>query len=160
MTDRARRPRFDGPSPETPPSRRVVSAAAATPATTASKRICEVSQIYSNKKTGNEVARISFFYDPQKKDHLMAAVRTLVDASFEKPVQVLDGEKELIKGAYKRCVGNYCYAEIETPAAQLANMGSSENLSLLFPISNGQLLRIPMASKGLTAALDALKSHR
>ncbi len=123
-------------------------------------QLCEVSQLYSNKKTSNEVARISFFYDPQKKDQIIAVLRVLVDASFEKPVQILDGETELLKGTFRRCIGNFCYALFEDANGNLDKISAAANLNLQFPIGSGQELRIPMSPKGLSAALAALKTHQ
>lgn len=125
----------------------------------AAKRVCEVAQVYRNQKTGNEVARIAFGLDDKDKTKIVGGLRTLVDVSFDKPIQVLDGDKEISKSAFKRCVGPFCYGFFDTSEANLTALGKAAAPVLQFPISNGQLLRIRISPKGLDSALKALKSH-
>jgi invasion protein IalB len=130
---------------------------AAAPETTA--RICEVAQVYKNQKTGNEVARVAFAYDPKNKGKLVGGIRTLVDVSFDKPTQLLDGNKELAKGNFRRCVGTNCFAILDVADDKLALIAKASALSLQFPISDGKLLRIKMSPVGLNNAMRALKAR-
>ncbi len=122
-------------------------------------RICEVAQVYKNQKTGNEVARVAFAYDPKNKGKLVGGLRTLVDVSFDKPAQLLDGSKELTKGNFRRCISTNCFAILDITPEKLAVIGKSSALALQFPISDGKLLRIKMSSKGLNNAMSALKAR-
>lgn len=134
--------------------------AATTAPATATVNVCEVSQLYNNKANGMEVARMSFFDNPANKDQVDAGLRVPVDVSFDKPVRVIDGDKELLKAGFKRCAGKYCYAVFENVSSQLQALGAAAALSFEYPVSNGQVVHVPMSSRGLINALDALKKHQ
>jgi len=127
----------------------------------ASKTLCEVSQIYNNKNAGGgEVARMSFFMNPNNKGQVDAGLRVLVDVSFEKPTRVLDADKELLSGPFKRCAGKYCYAVFENVGDKLQALQGAAAMAFEYPVSSGQVIKVPMSPRGLDKALDALKAKQ
>ncbi len=122
------------------------------------RNICEAVQTYTNKKTGNEVARLAFAINKDKGNKLIGGLRTLVDASFAKKPAVLDDNNEIFTGAFSRCSGTYCYVSFEVSRPQLKKLTDAKKPMLQYPIANGRMIRIGISNTGLSDAIAALGS--
>ena len=125
------------------------------------RQISEAIQTYTNRKTGNEIARLAFAVNKKKKSTFVAGLRTIVDVSFSrKPSIVVDG-KELLSGRFSRCAARHCYVLFsDVTERKLAKLASSKAVALQYPISRGQMLRIKISTKGLSDSLKALKAKQ
>jgi invasion protein IalB len=133
------------------------AAGEAKPAAGETKRICEAAQVFTNRKTGNEIARFVFALDPKGSGALVAGMRTIVDVSMEKSAAIVDGETEIATGKIVRCTGNYCFAMFEIDDKKVEQFLKTAQPGVQYPIATGQMLRISMSTAGLADALAALK---
>lgn len=124
------------------------------------KRVCEAAQVFTNRKTGNEIARMVFALDPKGSGSLVAGMRTVVDVSFEKKPALVDGETELAGGSFTRCSNGFCYALFVVDEKQVEQFAQTKAPAVQFPIASGQLLRMNMSTAGLKNALAALKAKK
>jgi invasion protein IalB len=124
------------------------------------KRICEAAQVFTNRKTGNEIARLVFALDPKGTGGLVAGMRTVVDVSFEKGPALVDGDAEISTGKVTRCNGTYCFALFDIDDAKIEQFLKTSKPGVQYPIASGQMLRINMSTAGLSDALAALKTKK
>jgi invasion protein IalB len=124
------------------------------------KRVCEAAQVFTNRKTGNEIARLVFALDPKGAGGLVAGMRTVVDVSFEKAPALVDGDVEISTGKLTRCNGTYCFALFDIDDAKIEQFLKTSNPGVQYPIASGQMLRINMSTAGLSDALAALKTKK
>lgn len=122
-------------------------------------QVCEAVQTYTNKKTGNEVARLAFGYDGDKKTgKLVAGIRTLVDVSFEKAPSILVEKDVLFAGKFTRCARIYCFGRFEIDSKKLVKLQDSKKAAFQYSVSNGRTIQINISSSGLKDALASLKT--
>lgn len=122
-------------------------------------KICEAVQTYTNKKTGNEVARLAFGYDGGKtKGKLVAGIRSLVDVSFEKKPAIVVEKDVLFEGMFTRCARIYCYGRFDLDAKKLQKLQDAKKAAFRYPVSNGREIQINISSAGLKDALASLKT--
>ncbi|MCU0790413.1 MAG: invasion associated locus B family protein [Nitratireductor sp.] len=133
---------------------------AATPEPAATKRICEAAQVFTNRKTGNEIARFVFALDPEGSGATLAGMRTMVDVSMDKAAAIVDGETEIAAGKIMRCSGNYCFVKFEIDQKKIDQFLKAAKPGVQYPIASGQMLRIEMSAAGLANALAALKNKK
>ncbi len=124
------------------------------------KRVCEAAQVFTNRNTGNEIARFVFALDPKGGEALVAGMRTVVDVSMEKTAAIVDGEAEIATGKVVRCNGNFCFTLFEIDDAKVQQFLKTEKPGVQYPIASGQMLRIAMSTAGLSDALAALKNKK
>lgn len=124
------------------------------------KRVCEAAQVFTNRKTGNEIARMVFALDPKGTGGLVAGMRTLVDVSFEKKPALVDGETELASGSITRCNNGFCYVLFSIDDKKVEQFAQTKAPAVQFPIASGQMLRMNMSTAGLNNALTALKAKK
>jgi invasion protein IalB len=124
------------------------------------KRVCEAAQVFTNRKTGNEIARLVFALDPKGGGGLVAGMRSVVDVSFEKGPALVDGDTEIATGKLTRCNGSYCFAMFEIDDAKIEQFLKTSKPGVQYPIATGQMLRINMSTAGLSDALAALKTKK
>lgn len=122
-------------------------------------RLCEAVQTYRNNKTGNEVARLAFAYDAKDGNKLLAGMRLMVDVSFEKAPEIVDGDAAIMTGKVVRCAGQYCYAEFTVAKDSVDKLKAAKSAAVRYPISNGRTISIGLSSKGLADALKTLESR-
>lgn len=123
------------------------------------KKSCQVTQTFSNKKTGKEFARLALAPVAKRKGQMLIGLRTVVDVSFDVPVRINITDKNFIDGKFKRCVRKHCFAFLTPKTSQLNALTKAEKVSLQFPISDGRSIRFPLSTDGLVVALDALKKN-
>lgn len=133
------------------------TAPATTPEAKAAK-LCEMVQAYTNNRTGNEVARLAFA--PDEKGALTLILRSVADLSFASPPQVTIGADQTVAGTWLRCRDQFCYARFDITADQIAALGNASEASVQFALSNDQVLRIAVGTKGAKAALAALNTKK
>jgi invasion protein IalB len=130
------------------------------PAAAETKRVCEAAQVFTNRKTGNEIARLVFALDPNGSGGLVAGMRTVVDVSFEKAPALVDGDVEISTGKLTRCSGTHCFALFDIDDAKIEQFLKTSKPGVQYPIASGQMLRINMSTAGLSDALAALKKKK
>ncbi len=124
------------------------------------KRVCEAAQIFTNRNTGNEIARFVFALDAKDTAKFVAGMRTVVDVSTDKNAAIVDGETEIATGKVVRCSGNFCYTLFEIDDAKVEQFLKTEKPGVQYPIASGQMLRIAMSTAGLADALASLKNKK
>lgn len=124
------------------------------------KSACEAAQIFRNRKTGNEIARVVFALDPKGSGEVVAGLRTVSDVSFERSPGLADGDVVIIGGKFTRCAGGACYGLLEVDSKKLSRLISAAAPEFRFPIASGQLLRIKLEMAGLEDALAVLKARQ
>ena len=122
------------------------------------RRLCTAYQTYNNRKTGNEIVRFIFTYEGEDKPKLIAGLRTLVDVSFAGAPVISADEKELVKGKFNRCAGNFCFLQYDITDKTVDAMKKAKALTFQYPLSNGRIMRLNMAKNGMADALAALSS--
>lgn len=124
------------------------------------KSTCEAAQIFRNRKTGSEIARVVFAIDPKGGGHIVAGLRTVADVSFERNPGLTDGDVVIVNGKFTRCVGGACFGLLEIDEKKLARLISAAAPEFRFPIASGQQLRIKLEIAGLEDALAVLKARQ
>ena len=122
------------------------------------RRLCTAYQTYNNRKSGNEIVRFIFTYEGEEKPKLIAGLRTLVDVSFSGKPSISADEKELTKGKFNRCAGNYCFLQFDITDKIVESMKKAKALTFQYPLSSGRVMRLKMAQTGMDDALASLKA--
>lgn len=119
---------------------------------------CSIVQIFSNKRTNNEIARLAFAYGDKEKKQLFLDMRSFVYVSFDiKPAILFD--KQEIEGAFKRCLTNFCFASFDLKKDSIEKFQNSKEALLRYPLGNGKAALIKVDPIGLVDALAALKAR-
>ncbi|MCT4656495.1 MAG: invasion associated locus B family protein [Cohaesibacter sp.] len=122
------------------------------------RTVCEVVQPYSNRKTGNEIARLVFAKNTDGKKGVRAILRTLVDLSFKNQPVLMDDKAELAKGEFQNCAGQFCYITFTIDKEARKKIAAAKALNFQFPLARGNNIKIQAEEAGLSDALNALES--
>lgn len=125
-------------------------------------RVCEVAQILQAQGQQAPIAQIALGRLGNDEPVRITAVMP-VSVSFPGSVQIVMGEKDAkpVDLPWRRCLPTACYADAAPGDDALKQWRkASEQGRILFKDAAGRELALPLSSRGLDQALDALAKER
>lgn len=125
-------------------------------------RVCEVAQVLQAQGQQSPIAQIALGRVANGEPVRITAVMP-VSVSFPSSVQIVMGDKEAkpVDLPWRRCLPTGCFADIAPGDDVLKQWRkATEQGRILFKDAAGRDLALPLSSRGLDQALDALAKER
>ena len=125
-------------------------------------RVCEVAQVLQAQGQQAPIAQIALGRIANGEPVRITAVMP-VSVTFPSSVQIVMGEKDAksVELPWRRCLPTGCFAEIAPGDDVLKQWRkATEQGRILFKDAAGRDLALPLSSRGLDQALDALAKER
>ena len=117
-------------------------------------RLCQVSQELRKAGSGDRIVTVIVNSNPFRM-----TIVTPLGLLLPEGVELSVGLHQLPKGAFRTCLSNVgCVAENEFDAEGLAEIRSSETLSVLMTAESGQKLQVDLSLEGFSDAVMRLES--
>jgi invasion protein IalB len=118
-------------------------------------KTCEMEQ--TSQMQGQPVSQIAIGR-PSKTAPLRIVFQVPINVWLPAGVTfMLDDKDPGVSAAFKRCVGNGCFADADLPAALVGKLRTqTQNGKLLFKDAGQRVVAIPVSFKGFAPAFDAM----